>query len=201
MSAACGCTKAVGSTTGMSPSREYTVTACLRSCWARSAAAPAREEGAHARAKLLRLQLRAEDAGLLFDASEQLSRVAAQQAPRGGERFRGLLGHRARQRARLIEKRSLLDHTVHQPEAVRSVGIEGLTQEQEFRRALVTDQARQQERAARLGHQSQRDEWQGELRGASRHDEVTMQQHGHADPHRLSLDGSEERLAEGGERT
>src|SRR5262249_17263680 len=151
MSVACGCTKAVGSTTGMIPSREYTVTACLRSCWERSATAPAREESAHARAKLLRLQLRAEDAGLLFDASEQLSRGPAPQARGGGERSRGLRGHRARQRARLIEERSLLDHTVHEPEAVRSVGIEGLTEEKEFRRALVTDETWQQQRAARLG--------------------------------------------------
>src|SRR5215469_864773 len=111
MSVACGCTKAVTSTTGMRPSREYTATACLRSCCARSAAAPAREEGADPRPKLLRLQLRAEDSGLLFDACQQLVRVAAQQAPRGGKRCRGLLRHRARQGARLIEERRLLDHT------------------------------------------------------------------------------------------
>src|SRR6516164_10486728 len=201
MSVACGCTKAVASTTGMSPSREYTATACLGSCRARSAAAPAREEGTDPRPELLRLQLRAEDAGLLLDAGEQLARVPAQQAPRGGERVRGLLRHRARQSARLLEERSLLDHTVHEPEPVRGVGIEGLTKEQQFRGALLADEARQQQRAARLGHEAERHEWQRELRGARRDDEVTMQQHRHADPDRLSLHGSEQRLAEGGERT
>src|SRR6516162_5281921 len=132
----------------MSPSREYTATACLRSRCARSAGAPAAEEGAHARAEFLRLQLRAENARLLLDACEQLAAVAAQQAPRGRNRFRRLLCHGTRQRPCLFQERSLLGHAVDEPEAVRGRGVEGLAEEQQFRGALLPDETRQQQRAA-----------------------------------------------------
>src|SRR5215468_2842134 len=127
MRAACGCTKAVASTTGISPSMEYAAT------WPPlcSAAARACEECTHARAKLLRLQLRAEDPCLLFDAREHFTAVAAQQSPRCGERLGRLLGQRTRQRARLIEERCLLDHTVDESEPESGVGTEGLTEEQQ----------------------------------------------------------------------
>src|SRR5215469_16348275 len=104
MSVACGCTKALGSTNGISPSREYTATAAPATA-ARSAGAPAAEESAHPRSKLLRLQLRAEDACLRLDACQELLRVRAQQTPRSLERIRRLLRHAARQPPRLFEER------------------------------------------------------------------------------------------------
>src|SRR5262252_7680398 len=160
MSAACGCTKAVASTTGISPSIEYAATWPPLS----SAGARACEECTHPRPKLFRLELRTEDPRLLFDAREHLMAVAANQSPRRGERLGRLLRQRTRQRARLIEKRRLLDHTVDESEPVSGVGIERLTEEQQLGGSLVTDEPRQQQGASGFGHQTEPDEWQRQQR-------------------------------------
>src|SRR3989442_12540683 len=83
MSTACGCTNAVGSTTGTRPSRLYAgiVISSLRRLCLRARASPG-EEGADGRSKLLRAQLRAEDARLRVDPRPDLIRLAAQQSTR-----------------------------------------------------------------------------------------------------------------------
>src|SRR5256885_16841036 len=90
ISTACGCTNAVGSTTGTSPPKLYTGI-CLPAVRAHSARTPLGEQGAHRGTKFLRLQLGGENARLRLDSRPNLLRVTAQQAPGGEQRAAGLL--------------------------------------------------------------------------------------------------------------
>src|SRR5690348_252454 len=102
MSTACGCTNAVGSTTGTRPSRLYAGIVPPPGVCLRSRASPG-EEGAYRGAKLLGAQLRAEDARLGVDPGPDWFGLPAQQAAGLEQRTLRLVRERARQRTSLRE--------------------------------------------------------------------------------------------------